>query len=167
MLSHSLQTAANVRHTGGDEALELAGLLHDIGHMLGQHTEAATEWGVPDHAQLGARWLQQWLPAEVVEPIRLHVAAKRYMVAVEPGYLAELSPASIATLEQQGGPMPADEAAVFGELPFADAAVLLRRCDDLGKQPDATPGSLDDYRALLGRLVPGTAAAEPGTRCPR
>jgi len=162
MLSHSLQTAANVRHAGGDETLQLAGLLHDIGHVLGQHTDAATEWGVPGHAEVGARWLQQWLPASVVEPIRLHVAAKRYMVAVDPGYRAELSPASIATLEQQGGPLTADEAAAFGNLPFAEAAVLLRRCDDLGKIPDAPPEPPASYRELLVQMVSDTTCTRSG-----
>ncbi len=109
MLQHSLQTAACARAAGVDDELVLAALLHDVGHLLGGHElgghvlGAAGAWGLPDHAEVGARYLQQWLPPGVVEPIRLHVDAKRYLVATDLDYVGQLSEASIESLREQGG----------------------------------------------------------------
>jgi predicted HD phosphohydrolase len=154
MLQHSLQTAALASKLSDE--LALAGLLHDIGHLLGE----AGRWGLPDHATLGARYLQQWLPPGIVDPIRLHVDAKRYLVATDPGYLERLSPASLATLEQQGGPFDEAEVAAFADSPHADAAVALRRFDDAGKRDDITIANLESYRDLLaGALASGAVAA--------
>ena len=98
MLSHSLQAAACARRDGATDELVLAALLHDVGHLLGD----AGQWGLPDHAELGARALQAWFPAEVVDPVRLHVAAKRYLVTADPAYRAVLSAASIAHARAAG-----------------------------------------------------------------
>ena len=89
----------------------------------------------------------------VVEPVRLHVAAKRYLVAVDPDYVRALSPASLLSLELQGGPMSSDEIAAFESLPHAQAACRLRRYDDAGKDPDADTPPLESYRGLLGSLL--------------
>jgi predicted HD phosphohydrolase len=149
MLEHSLQAAARAADVG-DEHLVLAALLHDVGHVLGE----AGEWGLPDHAATGARYLQQWLPAGVVEPIRLHVDAKRFLVATEPDYAGELSKASTETLRQQGGAFDAEQAARFAASPYAAAAITLRRCDDGGKRTDdPTVPPLESYRPLLERLL--------------
>ena len=114
----------------------------------------AGQWGRPDHAALGARYLQQWLPADVVEPIRLHVDAKRYLVATDPGYAAMLSPASIETLRQQGGPLTSDEAAAFAASPHAEAAIALRKCDDGGKLAEAVDvPPLEHYRPTLASAL--------------
>ena len=69
----------------------------------------------------------------VVEPVRWHVEAKRYLVATDPVYLDVLSEASIATLHQQGGACTPDEAAAFEAREYAAAAVAFRRWDDAGK----------------------------------
>ena len=116
---------------GETDALVLAALLHDIGHVVGH--DRAGVWGLPDHAEVGARFLQQWLPADVVEPIRRHVAAKRYLVATDPIYRDQLSEASIESLREQGGPFSDEQALGFSIEPFADEAVALRRHDDDGK----------------------------------
>ena len=73
---------------------------------------------------------------EVTEPIRLHVAAKRYLCAVDPAYLAGLSPSSRLSLSLQGGPMDAEERANFESNPFYRDAVRLRHWDD-GQGPRA------------------------------
>ncbi|MEO8267530.1 MAG: TauD/TfdA family dioxygenase [Ilumatobacteraceae bacterium] len=145
MLSHSLQTAGAVKANGGSDSLVLAALFHDVGHLLGP----TTQWGLPDHAEIGARFLGRWFGPAVTEPIRLHVAAKRYLTATDPEYMNELSPASLATLEQQGGPFTPDEAAAFRDNPMAGDAVRLRRADDAGKIADHEPDGLDTYRGLL------------------
>ena len=158
MLSHALQAAACARRDGGSDELVLAALLHDIGHVLADATGAVTEWGAPDHAEVGARHLQAWFGPGVIEPVRGHVEAKRYLVATDPSYLAVLSPASVATLHQQGGACTPDEAAAFGAREHAAAAVALRRCDDAGKQTGLDVLPLAAYRALIDELLmPGAS----------
>ena len=151
MLQHSLQTAACARAAGETDPLVLAALLHDIGHVVGH--DRAGAWGLPDHAEVGARYLQQWLPPDVVEPIRRHVAAKRYLVATDPSYRDQLSEASIESLREQGGPFSDEEALGFSIEPFADEAVALRRHDDDGKVDGLDVAPLADYRELLTRFV--------------
>lgn len=149
MLSHALQAAACARRDGATDELVLAALLHDVGHLLGD----AGAWGLPDHAEVGARALQAWLPDAVVAPVRLHVAAKRYLVATDPSYADVLSPASVATLAQQGGAMDASEVAAFESEPHADAAIALRRWDDAGKVTGLDVRELADYRTLLASAL--------------
>jgi gamma-butyrobetaine dioxygenase len=151
MLQHSLQTAACARAAGRSDALVLAALLHDVGHVVGN--DRAGAWGLPDHAEVGARYLQQWLPAEVVEPVRRHVAAKRYLVTTDPAYRGLLSEASIESLREQGGPFSDEEALAFAVERFADEAVALRRHDDDGKVDGLDVARLADYRELLTSFV--------------
>lgn len=156
MLQHSLQTAACARAAGESDALVLAALLHDVGHVIG-HARAGA-WGLPDHAEVAARHLQQWLPAGVVEPVRLHVAAKRYLVATDATYLGLLSEASIETLRQQGGPFTDEEATAFELEPFVEEATRLRRYDDGGKVDGLDVAPLADHRELLTRFLTAVAA---------
>jgi gamma-butyrobetaine dioxygenase len=123
-----------------------AALLHDIGHLLGEAEEER-------HGEAGARWLSQWFGEAVTEPVRLHVPAKRYLCATEPGYLGLLSAESVRTLSLQGGPMTAGEAAAFEALPHAADAVAVRRWDDEAKDPAVTPPEFAHFAALLGALV--------------
>lgn len=136
---HALQCAWLAEQAGEPPALVAAALLHDIGHLL----EAPGDGGDRDrrHQDVAARALAQLFDPEVTEPIRLHVLAKRYLCAVDAAYLATLSPASVHSLELQGGPYDAGQARAFELLPHAQAAVRLRRYDDLAKVPGAvTPG---------------------------
>ncbi len=154
MRDHALQTADNARSAGASSALIAAALLHDIGHLEG---EAGT-WGLPDHAEVAGRTWQALLPPEVVEPIRLHVAAKRWLVANDPEYRNRLSEASVITLEQQGGPLDAAASARFLTLPFAADAIELRRWDDRGKElaADGSPArtaTLEEFRPHLEAAV--------------
>jgi len=130
---------------GADSSLVAAALLHDIGHLRNE-TDSR-------HGDAGAQWLSQWFGAAVTEPVRLHVAAKRYLCATEPGYLGLLSEESVRTLALQGGPMTAGQAAAFGTLPFARDAVAVRRWDDEAKDPAVTPPEFAYFAPLLARLV--------------
>lgn len=158
MLEHALQTAANAAADGADTAQQLAALLHDVGHL----SDNAGAWGLPDHAAVGARMLQQVLPTTVTEPIRLHVAAKRWLVARDAEYMDALSHASQVTLQQQGGPFTEAEAEAFDGEPFAAAGVQLRRWDDQGKVEDREPLTLADWRPLLAEmLAPPAETVDP------
>jgi gamma-butyrobetaine dioxygenase len=97
-------------------------------------------------------FLERWFSPEVTEPIRLHVAAKPYLVAVDPAYREELSPASLLSLELQRGPITPEEAEEFAAGPHAAAACRLRRWDDAGKEPGMGVPSLQSYRELLDAL---------------
>ena len=162
---HLLQAAALAAAAGAPPALVAAALLHDAGHLRGADPLADAHevsgrqlmaGADNDHGERGADWLARWFPPPVTEPVRLHVAAKRYLCAVEPAYFALLSPASVYTLSVQGGPMDAAEAAAFAAAPYAADAVAVRRWDDAAKDPAADVPGFAAYRPLLeGLLVAG------------
>ena len=159
--SHMLQAAALAQQCGAPPALTAAALLHDVGHFTSAVSGHDLMRGTDNrHGDAGADWLAQWFGEEVTGPVRLHVAAKRYLCAVEPGYLAALSPASVYTLGVQGGPMNAAERAGFEANPQAGAALRLRRWDDEAKDPAAEPAAFGYYKPLLRRLLrPGPPPA--------
>src|SRR6516162_5854323 len=105
-LEHALQTASLAEKQGESPAFIVAALLHDVGHMLDGLAENPAADGIDGlHERLGADWLAARLPAAVSEPVRLHVQAKRYLCAVDPGYAPQLAPDSVRSLALQGGPM--------------------------------------------------------------
>jgi [1-hydroxy-2-(trimethylamino)ethyl]phosphonate dioxygenase len=150
MEQHALQTAALARAEAADDALVVAALLHDIGHFIAPADDA---FGYHKHDRSGGAWLASRFPAVVSEPVRDHVAAKKYLCAVEPDYFARLSAASKHSLEKQGGPMSAGEAAAFARRAFAERAVRLRRWDDRGKVEGVEVPDLASYRDLVTRLA--------------
>ena len=153
VLEHSLQAAWIIRGTGGEETLVAAALLHDLGHLLHRDGEDAAGRGLDTrHEELAAAALAGHLPDSVLDPIRMHVAAKRYLCFNEPDYLAALSPASVESLALQGGPMTAAEAGEFLALPHARAAVQLRRADDEAKIAGLEAPELETYRPLVAAL---------------
>jgi phosphonate degradation associated HDIG domain protein len=132
--AHALQAALLAEQSGCDSALIAAALLHDIGHMVHNLGDDPAAEGVDDrHEELGGVFLTRWFGPDVTEPVRLHVAAKRYLCATEADYFARLSPDSVRSLELQGGPMSTDEIAAFRAMPEHDAAVKLRRFDEGAK----------------------------------
>jgi gamma-butyrobetaine dioxygenase len=143
--AHMLQAGALAESAGAANPLVAAALLHDIGHLRGD--------GDPGHGEAGARWLSQWFGEAVTEPVRLHVAAKRYLCAVEPGYFGLLSAESVRTLALQGGPMTAAEVAAFEALPYAGDAVAVRGWDDAAKDPGVAPPQFAHFAALLQTLI--------------
>ena len=152
---HMLQAAALAEADGASPELVIATLLHDVGHFTGPLTGADLMGGTDNrHSHVAADWLARWFGPAVTEPIRLHVAAKRYLCAVDPAYLRVLSAASAYTLEVQGGPMSDQEVAAFEAEPYAADAVRLRGWDDAAKDPTRTVPPFEHYRdriALLAR----------------
>lgn len=135
--AHALQAAWLAEQAGCDAALITACLLHDIGHMVHDLGEDPAKDGIDDqHEELGRLWLTRWFGAEVTEPVRLHVAAKRYLCAAEPDYFSKLSSDSVRSLALQGGPMSETELAAYRASPFAEAATQLRRFDESAKVRD-------------------------------
>jgi phosphonate degradation associated HDIG domain protein len=145
---HSLQAAALAQAEGTDEALCLAALLHDVGHFLEQRDDC---FGYHKHDRSGGDWLATRFPADISEPVRLHVAAKRYLCATEPDYFGVLSEASRHSLAKQGGVMSPEEATEFGRRSFAANAVRLRRWDDRGKVTGIGVPPLESYQRAIAR----------------
>ena len=114
MTEHALQAAFFARTAGAPPTLIVAALLHDIGHLVDDVPSDIADWTTDaHHEQVGSSWLAQRFRPEVSEPVRLHVPAKRYLLATDAEYFAKLSPASVITLKLQGGPMAAHEVAKF------------------------------------------------------
>ncbi|WP_405866640.1 TauD/TfdA family dioxygenase [Streptomyces sp. NBC_01515] len=157
MAQHMLQAAARAEEAGAPDALVAAALLHDLGHFHGPVSGAELMEGTDNrHSHTGADRLAEWFGPEVTEPIRLHVAAKRYLCAVEPGYFGRLSQASVYTLEVQGGPMSPDEVSAYEANPYAADGVAVRRWDDEGKDPEAPTPDFGHFRPLLTALLRST-----------
>jgi len=131
---HALQAALLAEQAGLSDAMVAAALLHDIGHMVHDLGQNPADDGVDDeHERLGHEFLTSMFGPEVTEPVRLHVAAKRYLCAVEADYFAKLSRDSVLSLSLQGGPMSAEEVAEFEAVAEYADAVQLRRFDEQAK----------------------------------
>jgi phosphonate degradation associated HDIG domain protein len=149
-LEHALQTAAQAEAAGVSRTLVAAALLHDLGHMLNDQGDTPTLRGVDDLHQFAALpFLRATFDDDVLEPIRLHVDAKRYLCATRGGYYESLSADSKRSLVLQGGAYTVDEAAAFIARPFAPDAVNLRLWDDLAKVPGAVTPPLAHFITTL------------------
>jgi predicted HD phosphohydrolase len=145
-LDHGLQTAALLAHLHpGDDELAVAGLVHDIGHLLPGGTDET-------HAADAATAVRWALGERVAATVGLHVAAKRFLVATDDDYGRVLSADSVVSLARQGGAMTPGEAAAFPARPCAAEAVALRRADDSGKVEGLVVGDLAGWVPLLQDL---------------
>ena len=147
---HMYQCAALAEKEGAAPVMIAAALLHDIGHMLSE--------GDPDdwhraHDKAGAAFLSSYFRPDVVEPVRLHVEAKRYNCAVDPSYHDCLSHASKVTLKLQGGPMNKRECAAFEAEPYFQDALTLRKWDEGGKELGLAVPGFSRWRPLLADLT--------------
>jgi phosphonate degradation associated HDIG domain protein len=154
-LEHALQTARLAALEGAGAALITAALLHDVGHLLHPATRrggSPTTHGIDDRHQLAALpLLRSRFGSEVLEPIRLHVDAKRYLCATRPGYARSLSADSIRSLALQGGAFDPAQAGAFISQPWAAQAVRLRLWDDAAKVAGLPTMPLDAYLEVAAR----------------
>jgi phosphonate degradation associated HDIG domain protein len=154
MTEHALQAAYFAQAAHAAPPLIVAALLHDIGHLIDEVPNDILDWTTDaHHEQVGQLWLARRFPLEVSEPVRLHVLAKRYLLATDADYFSKLSPASVITLRLQGGPMAAHEVAHFETERFHRDAVRVRQWDDQGKAVGLRTPGLNDYRALIEELT--------------
>ncbi|HEX2817214.1 MAG TPA: HD domain-containing protein, partial [Phenylobacterium sp.] len=150
-LEHALQCAQLATLDGAGDALVAAALLHDLGHLLESEGALSAEADAR-HEVRGATALRPLFGPEVIQPIALHVAAKRYLCATEAGYYDGLSEASRQSLRLQGGPLSAHQARRFEGGAYFAEAVRLRRYDEDGKLDGAASTPLRDYGDLLSGL---------------
>ncbi|MEN9349498.1 MAG: hypothetical protein RL372_476 [Bacteroidota bacterium] len=145
-MEHALQAATYAKKNNASDALITASLLHDIGHLLHELPDNAPDHGVDDlHEELAALFLNKYFIKEVVEPVKLHVQAKRYLCFVDASYYDTLSEPSRQSLALQGGIMNAEEAAEFEKFENYKEAVLLRTWDDLAKDPTMQTDPIDTF----------------------
>jgi predicted HD phosphohydrolase len=145
-LDHALQTAAVLREQAPDDPeLAVAGLVHDIGHLL-------PGVGDPEHAEAGGAAVRAALGERVAGMVSLHVAAKRYLVARQGDYSGTLAADSVVSLALQGGPMSPAEQAGFEELPYAEDALVLRRADESGKVDGLVVAGLGEWMEIVQEL---------------
>ena len=152
---HALQCAYLAHEAGASPKLVAAALLHDIGHLLHGQGEDIADHGVDaKHEDEGAKWLKGHFDDEIVDCVRLHVDAKRYLTAVRPGYLEDLSEASKQSLKLQGGPFTPEEVADFvkRETHFK-SAIQVRYWDDQAKVVGLQVPPIEHYRPLLESLL--------------
>jgi hypothetical protein len=156
-LEHGLQAAHFAKLASASDELIAAALMHDIGHLLHDLPDDATEQGIDDvHEALGAQFLKKYFKKAVVEPVQLHVAAKRYLCLVDPAYHDTLSPTSQASLLLQGGIMNQQEKITFEQNTYFMEAVLLRKWDDLAKIPNLQVDPIENYSSILQNALSET-----------
>lgn len=149
---HALQSAWFAQQDGASDELIIASLLHDIGHLLtwnraGLHPEESGENGY--HEKVGAQFLSDYFDDDITKPIRLHVAAKRYLASKDETHYQTLSEASKQSLTLQGGLMTESTCSVFESSPWYDSALKLRQYDDRAKVQNMKVPSIDAYFELL------------------
>lgn len=151
---HALQAASAAEQEQASPELITAALLHDVGHLLHKHSADCAIQGIDDlHERIGAAWLKQHFPEAVTEPIRLHVDAKRYRCATDEEYLSRLSPASVLSLELQGGPFDAREQKQFENNPWYEEALRLRTWDEAAKIPGLATPDLEYFLTFVQRVL--------------
>jgi predicted HD phosphohydrolase len=151
-LAHGLQCAHELAVEFPDDVeLQVAGLVHDIGHRLLPNDDRVDHDLM--HGIAAGHAVRDLLGERVAALVELHVPAKRYLVSVESEYGDVLSPMSAITLANQGGPMTPEEIDEFEELPELDAAVALRRADEAAKVPGRIVPDLDHWRPIIESLA--------------
>lgn len=154
LVEHMLQCGDLAREAGAPDYLVVSALLHDIGHLLVDDAPGAHDSGVDAHHDVvGAHWIEERFPSTVSEPVRLHVAAKRYLVTTNADYLSKLSHASVQTLYMQGGPLTQEEVVDFISREGAEDAVRVRLWDDMAKIRDKKTSTLADFREAIDRVA--------------
>lgn len=155
-LEHALQCAHLAESAGEPDEIIIASLLHDVGHMLMAESGGAIDVNSDRddlHQYTLMPFLRGKLPDAVLEPIRLHVDAKRYLCQADAAYFGSLSAASVHSLALQGGVFSADQAHAFLQQPHAQEAARLRRYDDLAKVAGRAVPPLEHYLPRLEQLM--------------
>jgi phosphonate degradation associated HDIG domain protein len=153
-LQHALQSAALAEAAGASPELIVAALLHDLGHLLNLQGETPSERGIDDlHQYYALPFLRPLFSDAVLEPIRLHVDAKRCLCAIDASYHARLSADSVRSLQLQGGVFDDETAQAFLAKPYAHDAIALRRCDDEAKDAHRVTPTLPHFMDMAASIA--------------
>jgi phosphonate degradation associated HDIG domain protein len=153
-LEHALQTAHQAEVEGASDELVTAALLHDLGHLLHDFGDTPSLRGVDDvHQYRALPFLRGLFPDPVLNAIKFHVDAKRYLCATRANYHAALSEDSKRSLVLQGGVFSGSEAESFMAQAGAADAVRLRIWDDLAKAAELITPPLSHFMQHAGRCA--------------
>ena len=153
VLEHMLQSALEAETAHAETHDIVATLLHDIGHFVVEFPSDMKNTEDTGHDEVGAAILEPFFGPEIVEPIRLHVRAKRYLCTVEPSYYDNMTIPVKHTFRLQGGKMSAAEVKEFEARPFAEGGTRLRRWCDLGMIPGRKTKRFEDYYSLINSVL--------------
>ena len=156
---HALQCAWLAEKGRSSPELVAAALLHDLGHLLASYAEQLPPDADDGHQYIPVPFLRGRFPDAVVEPIRLHVDATRYLCGTDSAYWARMSHTARSCLARQGGPFSESESAAFLARPFAADALRVRRWDDLAQDPHAKPPTWAHFAQVLQRISRGALIA--------
>jgi len=153
-LMHMVQAGKLAQSEGYDDEMILAAFFHDIGHFLEGEGDMGI-YGKMAHDKLGKAFLEDnGFPQRMGDLVASHVDAKRYLTFARPEYYDMLSEASKKTLEYQGGPMTAEEAAAYEKDPLAEKYVKLRLWDDQAKEDvPVVPEDVAMFKEMAGRYL--------------
>lgn len=154
MAEHMLQGTTIAEQNGQDEVIIVGALLHDIGHFTSEFGTFSME-DTEDryHEEAGAEVLSQFFPSVITDCVRYHVAAKRYLCATRPDYFKRLSPASVHSLNLQGGPMSDEEVVEFEKNPNLKEILQVRYLDEAGKRADMETPPFSHFAPMVQRIV--------------
>ena len=149
MSQHMIQTAMLAEKAKCDDDLVCSCLLHDYGHFILEDPDELVKLNVDgQHENIGYEYLKSFFKKEIVEPIKYHVLAKRYL-AKDKKYFNLLSKASQTSLKLQGGHLNQEESSKFESKGYFKPSILLRKFDEAAKRTDLKMKSIHDYQKLL------------------
>lgn len=154
-LQHACQCGSLALNANVDNALVIAAFLHDIGHILSEEAlPKSLQADLHDHhEERGYTFLAQFFDDRILDPIRLHVEAKRYLCTKNPDYAKKLSPTSYESYIDQGGPMSKEEMKAFESELFYSEALKVREWDDTAKMEGQLPYGLDYFISLIDQYL--------------
>ena len=149
MSEHMIQTAMLAEKAKCDDDLICSSLLHDYGHFILENPDELVKENLDGkHEDIGYEYLKNIFKKEIIEPIKYHVQAKRYLARDEK-YFNLLSEASKISLKLQGGILKDEESIIFEVQDYFKSTILLRKFDEAAKKTDIKMKSIHDYKKLL------------------
>lgn len=154
-LDHALQCAKFAKDAKYEDEVTIACLLHDIGNLIEEkdinlNIQKMNNLGNYKHEILGSIYLRQLgFSDKIVELVKNHVNAKRYLVSKNRNYLKKLSNASNKTLENQGYLMNNEEMNNFEKNKYFRDIIRLREYDDKAKKMNIKIYPLVDYYDMI------------------
>ena len=146
---HMIQTAMLAEKNNCSSSLICSSLLHDYGHFILENPDDLVGKRKDGrHEDVGYEFLKKYFVKNVVEPIKYHVKAKKYL-ARDAKYYRILSEASKVSLKLQGGIMDDKEAKEFEGNEFFEDSIKLRKFDEAAKSDGLKIKSIEEYKDLL------------------
>jgi len=150
---HMIQTAMLAEKNKCSDDLICSSLLHDYGHfVIEDPNQLVTDKIDGRHEIIGANYLKNFFHNKIIEPISLHVEAKKYL-SRDKKYFDSLSEASKISLKLQGGAMSDLEVKKFEKNKNYENAIKLRKFDEGAKQKNIKVKNIKDYIDLLNSKI--------------